>query len=90
MNSLVVRSQRVVLPDGVRPAAIHVGDGRIIDVAPYSDRPANVRELDAGELMVLPGLVDTHVHMNDPGTRALGRGRPCHPCRRRRRSHHAR
>lgn len=67
MNSLVVRSQRVVLPDGVRPAAIHVGDGRIIDVAPYSDRPANVRELDAGELMVLPGLVDTHVHMNDPG-----------------------
>lgn len=67
MNSLVVRSERVVLPDGVRAAAIHVGDGRIIGVAPYSDRPANVRELDAGELMVLPGLVDTHVHMNDPG-----------------------
>lgn len=67
MNSLVVRSQRVVLPDGVRAAAIHVRDGRIVDVAPYSDRPADVRELDAGELMVLPGLVDTHVHMNDPG-----------------------
>lgn len=67
MNSLVVRSERVVLPGGVRAAAIHVRDGRIVDVAPHADRPANVRELDAGELMVLPGLVDTHVHMNDPG-----------------------
>ena len=67
MNSLVVRSERMVLPGGVRPAALHVRDGRIVAVAPYVDRPANVRELDAGELMVLPGLVDTHVHMNDPG-----------------------
>jgi allantoinase len=67
MNSLVVRSERMVLPDGVRPAALHVREGRIAAVAPYADRPANVGELDAGELMVLPGLVDTHVHMNDPG-----------------------
>ena len=67
MNSLVVRSERVVFPDGVRPAAIHVVDGRIAGIARYSDAPAGVRELDAGELMVLPGVVDTHVHVNDPG-----------------------
>jgi allantoinase len=57
----------VVLPDGVRPAAIHIRDGRIASIAPHGDRPAGVREVDAGQLLVLPGLVDTHVHINDPG-----------------------
>jgi len=67
MSALVVRSERVVLPDGVRPAAIHVRDGRIVGVGSHGDRPAGVPELDAGALVVLPGLVDTHVHINDPG-----------------------
>ena len=67
MNLLVVRSERVVLPDGVRPATIYVEDGRIANIASHQDRPVGVRELDAGELMLLPGVVDTHVHMNDPG-----------------------
>jgi allantoinase len=65
--SLIVRSERVVLPDGVRPAAVHVRDGRIVSVGDYGQRPAGVAQLDAGERVVLPGLVDTHVHINDPG-----------------------
>src|ERR687897_3772096 len=67
MSSLVVRSERVVFPDGVRAAAIHVHDGRIVNIASHSDHASGVRELDAADVMVLPGLVDTHVHMNDPG-----------------------
>ena len=67
MIDLVVRSERVAFHDGIRPAAIHVRGERIVAIAPHSDRPAGVRTLDAGQLMVLPGLVDTHVHMNDPG-----------------------
>jgi len=67
MTSLIVRSERVVLPDGMRPAAIHVQDGRIVGVAAHGERVAGVPELNAGELVVLPGLVDTHVHINDPG-----------------------
>src|SRR5688500_13456192 len=67
MSLLVVRSERVVLPDGLRAAAIHIQDGRITAIAPHSDAAPGVRELDAGELMVLPGVVDAHVHMNDPG-----------------------
>ena len=63
----VVRSERVVLPDGMRPASIHVRDGRIAAVRDYSERPAGIREVDAGALVVMPGLVDTHVHINDPG-----------------------
>jgi len=64
---LIVRSERVVLPDSMRPATIHISDGRIAAIGPHSDRPAGVREIDAGTDVVLPGLVDTHVHINDPG-----------------------
>ncbi len=67
MTTLLVRSERVVCPEGVRPATVLVRDGRIAGIGPHADRPAGVRELDAGELMLLPGLVDTHVHINDPG-----------------------
>lgn len=67
MGSLVVRSERVVLPDGTRAAAVYVRDGVIERVTSPGDRPAAVPELDAGELVVMPGLVDSHVHINDPG-----------------------
>jgi allantoinase len=66
-DALTVRSERVVLPDGTRPATIQVRDGRIAGIGAYTDRPSGVRELNAGSLVVLPGLVDTHVHINDPG-----------------------
>ena len=64
---LVIRSERAVLPEGVRPAAIHVRDGRITAIGAHRDRAAGAREIDAGTSVVLPGLVDTHVHINDPG-----------------------
>ncbi len=67
MSPLVIRSDRVVLPDGVRPAAIHIRDGLVDAVRPHGDVPAGVELLDAGPLVVLPGLVDSHVHINDPG-----------------------
>ncbi|HUJ63640.1 MAG TPA: allantoinase AllB [Kofleriaceae bacterium] len=61
----VVRSRRVVTPEGIRPAAIHVRDGTIERVTAWDDAPAD-RE-DYGELAILPGVVDTHVHLNEPG-----------------------
>ena len=67
MDSLVVRSERVVVPDGVRPASVRIANGRIVAIAGYADVPAGVPSLDAGPHMLLPGLVDTHVHINDPG-----------------------
>jgi allantoinase len=60
---LVVRSRRVVLPDGERPAAVCVRDGRIAAVVPYDA----ILGHDLGERALLPGLVDTHVHVNEPG-----------------------
>jgi allantoinase len=64
---LLVRSGRVALSGGLQPATIRIVDGKIAGIGAYADRPAGVSELDAGDLVVLPGLVDTHVHINDPG-----------------------
>ena len=64
---LVVRSRRVVTAAGVVPAAIHVRGGTIRAVADWRDVPAGARLDDVGELAILPGVVDTHVHLNEPG-----------------------
>jgi allantoinase len=44
-----------------------VDDGRIIAIEEYREVPAGASLIEAGDLVVLPGLVDTHVHINDPG-----------------------
>jgi allantoinase len=67
MTSFVIRSERVAHGGGMHPATIHVTDGVIAAVGRHDDRPAGVPEIDAGTNVVMPGLVDTHVHINDPG-----------------------
>src|SRR5437667_10356465 len=65
---MVLRSRRVVLPDQIRPASLHIQDGTITDIAGYDDvRHRSGRVIDLGDLVVSPGIVDTHVHVNEPG-----------------------
>jgi len=65
---LVVRAHRVVTPDGVRPATVAVREGRIAAVAgPGAALDAARTEELPGDQVLLPGLVDTHVHVNEPG-----------------------
>ncbi|WP_327112976.1 allantoinase AllB [Streptomyces sp. NBC_01341] len=65
---LVLRSTRVVTPEGTRAAAVSVADGEIEAVLPYdAEVPGGARVEDFGDDVILPGLVDTHVHVNDPG-----------------------
>ena len=64
---LVVSGRRVVLPDGVGAAAVVVRGGRIAAIVPEAEAPPATHRVDAGDLVVLPGLVDTHVHVNEPG-----------------------
>ena len=60
-------SRAVVTPEGIRPATVLVEDGRILAVREAGEFEAGVRVWDFGSHAILPGLVDTHVHINEPG-----------------------
>jgi allantoinase len=60
-------SRSVVTPHGIKLAALLVEDGRILDVAPPDRLPPEVSVQDFGDAAILPGLVDSHVHINEPG-----------------------
>ncbi|WP_398908193.1 allantoinase AllB [Streptomyces sp. Ag109_G2-6] len=65
---LVLRSTRVITPEGTRAASVAVAGGKIAAVLAYeAEVPAGARLEDFGDDVLLPGLVDTHVHVNDPG-----------------------
>lgn len=63
-----VRSQHVVTPEGVRDGIVEIGEGKILSLRDAADVPAGaVGVVDVGALWLLPGMVDSHVHVNDPG-----------------------
>lgn len=62
-----IRSRRVVTPQGVRDCAVLIKDGVIEEVCPPETIPADYDVDDVRDLVVMPGLVDTHVHINEPG-----------------------
>lgn len=67
MVDLVLRSRRTVTPQGERPAAVAVSGGRIVALAAYDAALPAATDTDLGDTALLPGLVDTHVHVNEPG-----------------------
>ena len=67
MFDLVLKSRRVVCPDGMRAAAVAIQAGRIAALLPYDDAPVSGKVLDVGEYAILPGVIDPHVHINEPG-----------------------
>jgi len=64
---VLVRSRRVVFPGSVEAAAIEIRDGRVTAIRPFDTVEKSAQLFDAGNHFVLPGLVDTHVHINEPG-----------------------
>lgn len=64
----VIRSRRVVLPDGVYAASVHIASGKIERIGEWDERRnAGCHDIDAGDSIVMPGIVDVHVHVNEPG-----------------------
>ena len=62
----VIRGSRVVTPDGVFPLEVGIAEGVIAAMA--SSLPGTAREeMDASGCLLVPGLIDAHVHFNEPG-----------------------
>ena len=67
MDNKLIRSRNVVTPAGTSPASIRIAGGRIVSLEGY-DAPANGHTVtDYDDLYILPGLVDSHIHLNEPG-----------------------
>jgi allantoinase len=60
-------SRRLVTPDGIRPGAVLVEDEQIASIVPLTAVPEGIQVSDFGDAAILPGLVDSHVHINEPG-----------------------
>ncbi len=83
LYDLIVRGGTLVTPDGVARGDLAIADGRIVEVGPEL-AGASREEIDAAGLHVFPGVIDAHVHFNEPGraewegfatgTRALAAG----------------
>jgi allantoinase len=61
----IVRGGTLVHADGRKRADIAIDDGRISEIAP--ELPGGVSEIDARGLHVFPGILDVHLHFNEPG-----------------------
>ena len=68
-TDFVIRSRRVVTATGLRAASVHVSgaDGLITKVSGWEDVSRAGTLVDAKDALLMPGLVDTHVHVNEPG-----------------------
>ena len=67
MSTLALRSQRVVTPEGERAATLLIENGRISALLPHEAEVAGATLLDVGHHAILPGVIDPHVHINEPG-----------------------
>lgn len=67
MSAFALRSRRVVTTEGEREAAVVIDAGTIRDVVAPGALPRGMPTTECGECALLPGLVDSHVHVNEPG-----------------------
>ena len=64
---LALRGNAILTPEGLKKAVILIKDGLIIDVVPSLAAGANDSIIDFGDAIVMPGVIDPHVHINEPG-----------------------
>jgi allantoinase len=66
-TDLIITGRKVIHRGGVSPAAIHIKNGRITTVTNQPPEHPDCPIMDAGDKLVMPGIVDCHVHINEPG-----------------------
>src|SRR5260221_8540184 len=67
MADHILRSCRVLANGRLAPASVHIRDGRITRISDYEDAESSSPLHDFGDFVLLPGVVDSHVHVNEPG-----------------------
>ena len=67
MNDLVIRGANAVLEDGTRRADIGIDGERIAAIEAPGSLARGKREIDAADLVAIPGLIDMHSHHREPG-----------------------
>ena len=65
MPDLLIRVGTIVTPEGLQRADLAIEDGLIAALAP--ELPGGGREIEAAGLLILPGVIDVHLHFNEPG-----------------------
>jgi len=64
---LVVKNGSIVTPEATLQGGVAVAGGKIVAIGANDTLPEGKRTIDATGLHVLPGLIDSHVHLRDPG-----------------------
>src|SRR5258708_6469704 len=62
-----LRSNSVLIPDGLKEAVVMIKDGRILDIVASSTIGTNDSVIEMGNRVIMPGIIDPHVHINEPG-----------------------
>jgi allantoinase len=66
MTSFAIKSTNIILPEGVVKGLIVIENGVIADILSYDSSVGHTIE-DVGDKVVMPGVIDPHIHINEPG-----------------------
>ncbi len=66
MFDCAIKSERVITPYGITKAVVLIKDGKILDVVPELPE-GDFKTIDVGNKVLMPGVIDPHVHINEPG-----------------------
>jgi allantoinase len=67
MSDLLIRSTRIITPQGVRSGSVLIHGEQIASINPHDFSSSDCKIIDVSDSVVMPGLVDAHVHVNEPG-----------------------
>jgi allantoinase len=66
MAEFILHSKRTITPQGIQNAFVWIKDGLIVDIS-QSNPESNLQLIDVGDSVLMPGVIDPHVHINEPG-----------------------
>ncbi len=64
---LVIKSSRILLPDRLFDGYLNINEGKIHSIVSLNNEMSSGKVIEAGDNVVMPGIIDPHVHINEPG-----------------------